>query len=285
LASCRLIIKGEFGVRYAGLIGNPVEHSLSPHMHNAALHALGLDATYELWQTELEDLPEQVARVREPLMLGANVTVPHKQAVMSLVDEVTGTARRIGAVNTLIPTARGLVGDNTDAFGFRRSLEERFGASPVNTAVVLGAGGAARAVVVALQEMGVGSVILTNRTHARAESLADELVASSVPWEDAPDAAFPRADLLVNATSLGWHDELPVDPAALARLPATAIVMDLTYRDTAFLRAADELGHRTLDGLGMLIHQGARALTLWTGQDAPVDVMRDAVLAEQARRA
>jgi shikimate dehydrogenase len=272
-------------VKYAALIGNPVEHSLSPHMHNAALRALGIEATYELWHTELEDLPERVVRLREPQMLGANVTVPHKQAVISLVDEITDTARRIGAVNTVIPTESGLLGDNTDAFGFRRSLEERLGPVQVSLAVVLGAGGASRAVVVALQEMGVRSVVLTNRTPARADALAAEIGATSVPWADAPDTAFPEADLLINATPLGWHDELPVAADALTRLRPHAMVMDLTYRDTAFLRTAGRLGHRTLDGLGMLIHQGARALTLWTGQDAPVDVMRDAVVAEQARRA
>jgi shikimate dehydrogenase len=272
-------------VRYAGLIGNPVEHSLSPHMHNAAFRALGVDAMYELWQTELEGLPERVARIREPEMLGANVTVPHKQAVMGLLDELTETARRIGAVNTIIPTPGGLRGDNTDAYGFRRALETSVGDVPFRTAVVLGAGGASRAVIVALQEMGVGTVILTNRTEARATSLAAELGTATVPWEDAAREAFPAADLLVNATSLGWHDELPVAPGDLRRLPARAVVSDLTYRDTALLRAAAEAGHRTLDGLGMLIHQGARAFELWTSEDAPVGIMRDAVLAEQARRA
>jgi shikimate dehydrogenase len=271
-------------MKQAALIGNPVEHSLSPHMQNAALRALGIDATYELWHTEMDDLPARVARLREPQMLGGNVTVPHKQAVMSLVDELTDTARRIGAVNTVIPDEGGLLGDNTDAFGFRRSLEERFGPIPVTTVVVLGAGGASRAVVVALQEMGARSIILANRTPARADALAAEIGAATVPWDDAPGAVFPEADLLVNATSLGWHDELPVAADALTRLRPSAIVMDLTYRETAFLRAAEQSGHRTIDGLGMLVHQGARALTLWTGREAPVDVMRDAVVAEQARR-
>lgn len=269
----------------AALIGNPVDHSLSPFMHNAAFRALGIDAVYELWHTEADDVPTAVARVREPGILGANVTVPHKQAVMPLVDELTETARRIGAVNTLVSNGNSLLGDNTDAFGFRRAIEERYGSLTGERAVILGAGGAARAVIVALQEMGLRSLTIANRTRARAEALATGLGASVVDWDDAPERAFPDAGVLVNATSLGWHDELPVDAGALAALRAGALVVDLTYRDTALLRAASASGLRTLDGLGMLVHQGARAFSLWTAREAPVDAMREAVLSEQARRA
>ena len=272
-------------MRYAGVIGDPVAHSLSPHMHNAAFVALGIDATYELWETAVEDLPSRIASLRDGRMLGGNVTVPHKQAVMTLLDKVSGTARQIGAVNTIIRDGERLLGDNTDAYGFRQSIEATFPGTGRESAVVLGAGGASRAVIVALREMGFGRIVLANRTHARAEALGNEFGVDVVSWETVADAAFPGASLLVNATSLGWHDELPIDADALGRLPADALVMDLTYRETPLLRAAGERGFSTLDGLGMLIYQGARAFELWLGQPAPVDVMRGAVVAEQSRRA
>lgn len=272
-------------MRVAGVIGDPVEHSLSPFMHNAAFDALGIDARYELWGTSLDDLPARVASLREPEVLGANVTVPHKQAVMPLLDEVSETARLIGAVNTIVPADGRLLGDNTDAYGFRRSIELAYQGLEPRHAVVLGAGGASRAVVVALTQMGLGTVVIANRTPERAQALAGELGVESIGWERVADEAFPVADVVVNATSLGWHDEMPIAEDALSRLRDGALVMDLTYRETPLLRAASARGLRTLDGLGMLVHQGARSFGLWTGHEAPVDVMQAAVVAEQARRA
>lgn len=272
-------------MKRAGVIGDPVAHSLSPHMHNAAMQALGIDARYELWPTSAEELPTRVASLRHPDMLGANVTVPHKQAVMPLVDEVTEAAQRIGAVNTIIPTQRGLVGDNTDAYGFQASLLERVEPLSLQTAVVLGAGGASRAVIVALMDLGLERIVIANRTDSRAAALAREFGVGMAPWESVNREWFPDTDVLVNATSLGWHDEMPVNAKALKLLRTEAVVVDLTYRDTAFLQEAANRGHVAVDGLGMLIHQGARALSLWTGLDAPIDVMRAAVLTEQARRA
>lgn len=271
-------------MKRAGVIGDPVEHSLSPQMHNAAFREREIDAVYELWPTPLPGLPERIASLRMPGALGANVTVPHKQAVMLLVDHVTGTARSIGAVNTVIPSQDGLVGDNTDAYGFRSSIQEKFGPTRIRSAVILGAGGASRAVIVALREMGVERLVLTNRTDARAAALAQEFEVEMVPWAEVVDEAFPGAELLVNATSLGWHGEMPVGADDLAQMPPMAIVIDLTYRETPLLREAAGRGFRVLDGLGMLVHQGARAFELWTGIEAPVDVMRKAVRAEQLRR-
>lgn len=272
-------------MRRAGVIGDPVEHSLSPVMHNAAMRALGIDGRYELWGTTLADLPDRIASLRAPDILGANVTVPHKQAVMPLLDGISDEASRIGAVNTIIPDGTRLLGDNTDAYGFRRTVELASPERQIRQAVILGAGGAARAVIVALQEMGVSVITLANRTPEKADALAAEFGIDSVAWSDVADAAFQDADILVNATALGWHDEMPVPEASLDRLPPDTLVMDLTYRQTPLLRAADARGRRTLDGLGMLIHQGARALELWTGVAVPVEILREAVLAEQARRA
>lgn len=271
-------------MRHVGLIGDPVEHSLSPHMHNAAFRALGIDATYELWGTPLADLGQRVEGLRAGGVLGANVTVPHKQAVMPLLDGISETASQIGAVNTIVHSADGLSGENTDAYGFCRSIETAWPDLDLSTAVVLGAGGASRAVIVALRQMGVEQVILSNRTAERAYVLAREFETRSISWDAVVAGAFPQADLLVNATALGWHDEIPVAEDSLDLLPDGALVVDLTYRDTPLLRAAGSRGLRTLDGLGMLIHQGARAFELWFGRPAPVEIMRDAVLAEQARR-
>jgi shikimate dehydrogenase len=271
-------------MKRAGVIGDPVEHSLSPHMQNAALREAGIDAQYELWQTSLEDLPARIASLRSSDILGANVTVPHKQAVMELVDDVTDVARKIGAVNTIIPTKDGLLGDNTDAYGFRTSITEKIGMPLLRTVVVLGAGGASRAVIVALEEMDADRVVIANRTDSRAATLAQEFGVEMAPWSAVREMVFSDVDFLVNATSLGWQDELPISEKDLSRLPKQAVVMDLTYRDTALLRAASARGHAVLDGLGMLIHQGARAFELWTGIAAPVEVMRSAVLAEQAKR-
>lgn len=272
-------------MRRAGVIGEPVEHSLSPAMHNAAFAALGIDARYDLWGTALADLPARIATLRAPDVLGANVTVPHKQAVMPLLDETSETARRIGAVNTIIPQGDRLRGDNTDAVGFRRSIEAAWPRRRIARAVILGAGGASRAVIVALQEMGVETITISNRTPAKATALAGEFGIASETWDEVAVAAFPAADILVNATALGWHGEMPIPVAALDRLPAGSLVMDLTYRQTPLLRAAGGRGLDVLDGLGMLVHQGARSFELWTGAEAPVDLMREAVLAEQARRA
>jgi shikimate dehydrogenase len=278
-------------MKRVGLIGDPLEHSLSPVMHGAAFAALRLDATYELWPTGASDLASRIASLRREEILGANVTVPHKQAVMDLCDDVSQIASRIGAVNTIIPRNGHLHGDNTDAYGFMQALRELPNAPGLRSALILGAGGAARAVAVALSTEGVGTIRIANRTPRRARELAVALSRAglagikAVSWNDLA-AETSGAELLVNATSLGWHgDETPIPVEFLDLLPSGAGVFDLTYRETALIRAARDRRIAVADGLGMLIYQGARSLELWTGQAAPIEVMRDAVLAEQQRRA
>jgi shikimate dehydrogenase len=272
-------------MRIAGVIGDPVEHSLSPVMHNAAFAAVGIDARYELWQTALDDLPSRVHTLRADQVLGANVTVPHKKAVMPHLDDNSETARLIGAVNTVISRDGQLFGDNTDAYGFRRSIELAYPEFSLGNAMVLGAGGASRAVIVALQQMNAASITIANRTTSRAEALAEEFNIRAIAWDSVVEEAFPAADILVNATTLGWHDEVPIPLESLDWLADGTLVVDLTYRDTPILRGARARGLRALDGLGMLVHQGARSFELWTGAEAPVGVMHEAVLREQARRA
>jgi shikimate dehydrogenase len=273
----------------AVLIGNPVDHSLSPVMQDAAFRATGIDGAYELWLTEDFEVPARVASLRSPEMLGGNVTVPHKQRAMPEVDELSETARRIGAVNTIVNRDGRLLGDNTDAHGFAMTVRGTgIDIVPGSRALVLGAGGAARAVIVALQDLGFGTIEIANRTPDRAGALAADLNRSgetaAVLWGDL-ETRLPQVDLLVNATALGWHaGELPLDIARIGLLPVRATVVDLTYRDTDLLTVARKQGRTAVDGLDMLVHQGARAFQLWTGVEPPVDVMRDAVLAEQARR-
>lgn len=273
-----------------GLIGDPVAHSLSPIMHGAAFAALGLDATYDSWLTPAASLANRIDCLRGKDVLGANVTVPHKQAAMDLCDDVSRTAARIGAVNTLIPRNGHLHGDNTDAHGFMRALRELPNTSGMRRALILGAGGAARAIAVALSTDGVDAVRIANRTGPRASALVAALSGTGLTgietafWDDI-GTAMADVELVVNATSIGWHgDDSPIDVDLLDLLPSGASVFDLTYRDTALIRAARLRNIAVTDGLGMLIHQGARSLELWTGRAAPIEVMREAVVAEQLRR-
>jgi shikimate dehydrogenase len=267
-----------------GVIGDPVAHSLSPALHQPALDHLGIPATYERWHTPAADIPTRISSLRDPSVLGASVTVPHKVAVMSLVDDLSATARRAGAVNTVVNRAGRLSGDNTDVAGFGVSLAETLSGEAPPVAVLLGAGGAARAVVLALEESGVGEIVVVNRDATRGAQLRADLAPAPVRLAPLNDASLrqelSRAGLLVNATSLGWHTgEMPIAPELLDLLPAGAVVADLTYRDTDLLQAAQARGLRTVDGLPMLVHQGARAFALWTGFPAPLPVMMAAARA------
>ena len=267
-----------------GLIGWPVAHSLSPAMQNAAFAACGLDWTYDLWPTPLEALAERVAGLRQAGVAGANVTVPHKTAVLPLLDEVQPDAAAVGAINTIVHDGLHLIGYNTDLAGFWQALAEADGVPPGGRAVVLGAGGAARAACTALLQHSIPVLVLARRMDA-AHQLAEDLSAHGPIGGGPLTAATLRlvlrdVALLVNATSVGmWPavDESPLPPGV--PLPPDLLVYDLVYRPrpTRLLAQAAAAGCRTRDGLGMLLHQGAAAFTLWTGQPAPVAVMRAAL--------
>lgn len=265
-----------------GIIGSPVAHSLSPAIQGAALRAAGLDATYERWETPLGALPARVAALRERDCLGANVTIPHKQAVLPLLDEVAPLAAAIGAVNTIVNDGGRLTGHNTDGGGFVAALEEAGFAPAGKRFLLAGAGGAARGIAFALRDAGAASIAIANRTPERAEALAAAVGAGAVPF-DAPPAGY---DCAVNCTSAGMHgsgaeDALPFDPAAA---DAGTFAVDIVYapEETPLLRAAREAGLPALGGLPMLIHQGALAFALWTGRPAPLDAMREAARAALA---
>jgi shikimate dehydrogenase len=265
-----------------GLIGDPVAHSVSPAMHNAAFAACGIDEQYVLWHTPAATLSQRIAQLRAPGIRGANVTVPHKTAVMALLDSVDGDAQAIGAVNTLVRDAAGrLRGFNTDAPGFACALQHGGYNARGGAAVVLGAGGTARAVTYALVHAGVGSLVVVNRTVARAQALAHNMQAqtqeplrSLALTDTALRGVIAQADLLVNTTTAGLNDES--SPIEHDYLHAGLFVVDAIYHTTPLLRAAAERGARVQDGLEMLVQQGALAWEAWTARIAPVNVMRAA---------
>ncbi len=252
-----------------GIVLHPSGHTRSPAMHNAAFRALGLDAVYLAFDVAPPALPAAVAGLRA---LGARhfaVSIPHKQTVMAQLDTVDETARRIGAVNTATLCAGKLVGSNTDWIGAVRALERE---TPLagKRAVVLGAGGTARAVVFGLRERGARVAVL-NRTPDRAAALARELGADSCG--SLADLAATAHDLLVNTTSVGLRgDTSPVPPDALR---AGSVVLDAVYdpERTRLLRDAEARGARVVPGKWMLVYQAAAQLELWTGREAPIDVM------------
>lgn len=272
--------------KLVGLIGYPVEHSLSPAMHNSAFAALSLNWRYVPLPVLPERLGEAVAGLRAMSFVGANVTVPHKEAVMSYLDEVTPEAQAIGAVNTIVVREGRSIGHNTDWRGFLTALSEDGFDPQGKRAVVLGAGGAARAVVYALAQAGAQVTVL-NRTPARAEDLVQDFSplfpsSSLLPTPLTPQALEERtaeAHLFVNTTPVGMWPEVDksIWPEDLA-FPGHLTVFDLVYnpRQTKLLRQARAAGAKAVGGLGMLVHQGAVAFELWTGEKATVETMYEA---------
>ena len=258
------------------VLGHPVAHSLSPAMHNAAFRALGLPHRYEAQDVAPDELPAAVVRLRAlHELVGANVTVPHKEAIGRLLDGVTPEARAIGAVNTIVRSGSRLEGHNTDRIGFAAALVERDVAVAGRRVLVLGAGGAARAAVLALLAGGA-TVVVANRTAARAAQLTAALGGAPIAWPKADRHALAGIDILVNATSAGLQGE---DPLPGVALPAGLTVFDLipTARLTPLLIRSAAAGCRTVDGLLMLLHQAAASFALWTGDNAPVPAMRAAL--------
>jgi shikimate dehydrogenase len=273
--------------RLVGLLGWPVEHSLSPAMHNAAFSALGMDWAYVPLPVYPDHVGEAVRGLRAMGFAGANVTVPHKQAVMHHLDDIAQDALVIGAVNTISVREDQLCGDNTDAAGFLASLEEAGLDVGGIYAVVLGAGGAARAVAHALATGGARQVLLYNRHVQRAQQICRDMARfhTAVRFE-AHDLRALRdgsigddVSLIVNTTSLGMWPETELSPwPAGVPVPGHLAVCDLVYNpsETLFLTQARAVGAETVGGLGMLVHQGAAAFRIWTGAAAPVEVMRAA---------
>ncbi len=284
------------------VIGDPVEHSLSPAMHNAALRAAGIDAGYGALRLAPHELGAGVERLRRRGYRGFNVTVPHKEAMFDYVDRVARSAAEVAAINTVICNGGVLEGHNTDSSGFVAALELHGLDVQGAKAVVFGAGGAARGVVHALLQLG-SQVTVVNRTVEKARKLARDLGPASPVLGPAPvvvlaaddpavTPAIQRTQLLVNATTLGMSHLASAGPSAgdagsplppgVDLLPRT-VVVDLIYgRQTPFLQHAAACGCRSIDGLEMLVQQGAESFRFWTGVEPDVDVMREACLRELA---
>ncbi len=303
--------------RYVGLIGYPLGHSVSPAMHQAAFDHYKLDMRYELWETEAEKLGDILERVRNPETLGANVTVPHKEVMVSLMDELDDLALEIGAVNTIVNRVGWLIGYNTDAGGFLKALRHEGGFDPAGKrAVLIGAGGVARAAGFALARAGVKSLVITDIIAERAHGLVSDLDRSLARTQGLPprscvdakdvggvasldfkmwpipeiralsadDQQFGEAlsgcDLVVNCTPVGMKhsDAEGKSPLEAGLIPKGALVYDVVYNpiETPLLAAAKRARARTLSGLAMLVYQGAMAFELWTGREAPFDIMFEA---------
>ncbi len=271
------------GTRTAGVIGWPVDHSLSPVIHNAAFAALGLQWVYVPLPVPPGRLTEALEGLSALGFVGANVTMPHKTACAEAIPELIEDAQRLRAVNTIVVTTSGLSGHNTDASGFDRFLRSDAGFDPAGrSALVLGAGGAARACALALARAGLASLTVAVRDPSRATELIAsldgfEVETSVVPFDRAEQTA---PDLVVNATPVGARGEVLVVP----ELGPEVTVVDLLYRPrtTPLQVAAREAGAPTFGGLGLLLHQAALSFELWTGQPAPLGVMSAAALAALA---
>ncbi|HEY7348397.1 MAG TPA: shikimate dehydrogenase [Ktedonobacterales bacterium] len=281
-------------MQHVGIIGFPVAHSLSPRMQQAAFDACGIAARYTFWETDPSRLANRIASLRAPEMLGANVTIPHKTAALAFIDECDPLAARVGAINTIVNRDGRLIGYNTDVGGFMQALathKDHPFQSQGKHAVIIGTGGAARAAAVGLLEGEVAELAVLGRTEAHLASLLQSLQAAAPPSAssarlhaarlDSTDSSrfLAQADLLVNATPVGLHERDAQILIDVRLVSPAALVMDMIFNPpyTPLLRAAHAQGCAVLNGLSMLLYQGALAFRLWTGQPAPVEVMQRAL--------
>lgn len=268
-----------------GVVGWPIGHSLSPRLHRFWLQKYNLDGEYQAYGVKPEELAEFIQKMPENNIIGLNLTLPHKEIIFPYLDEVDELAQKIGAVNTLIVRDGRLWGTNTDGYGFLTNLKQNapFWSSENGPAVIIGAGGAARAVLVSLLAAGVPEIRLINRTKSRAEKLAKLYQDPRIKvcdWQDRSDE-LSGAALLVNSTNLGMKGQPTLD-LDLSGLPTSAVVYDIIYNplDTDLLKQARLKGLACVDGLGMLLYQAAPAFQAWYGQAPEVDqALRDHVLA------
>ncbi|OGQ34806.1 MAG: shikimate dehydrogenase [Deltaproteobacteria bacterium RIFCSPLOWO2_01_FULL_42_9] len=271
-----------------GIFGHPISHTLSPVMHNAVIKALGLDMAYLPFEVKPPNLKEAINGIKSLGIIGVSITIPHKESVIRFLDDISEEARLVGAVNTIVNKDRKLVGYNTDGSGYMASLKEELGFNPKSKRIIIiGAGGAARGILAALATQKPKSITVANRTLSRAVSLIKAFKGKfrdtrfeAINLDDNMlKMSFNSVDLLINTTSVGMKQGKTLK-IPLETLPKIAIVSDIIYNplETLLLKKAKKIGLTTHGGLGMLVHQGARSFKLWTGMDAPMNVMRKAAL-------
>jgi len=268
-----------------GLLGYPIKHSFSPAIHNAAFKALGIKAEYRLFEKKPKELTDFFKKLRSGSIRGVNVTIPYKEEALRYLDELSQEAELIGAVNTILGKSESLIGYNTDGLGFILSLRKEAGIDPQDKKIVIiGAGGVSRAISVHLAREKAANIILSDIIPDKAEKLASHIrknisrVKVSTVRKEELNSGVRTADILINATPVGMKpdDPLPIDPRILhPRL----LVCDLIYNPpkTRLLIEAEKIGAKTLNGLGMLLYQGALAFTIWTGREAPIEIMARAL--------
>ncbi len=274
--------------RVYGILGDPVAHSLSPLMQNQAFRALAIDAIYVPFHVTSKQLPQAIEGLRALAIAGVNLTIPHKEAVLPLLDQIDAKAALIGAVNTVVNRQGRLIGYNTDGLGFLRSAEQELDYHPPQSQVLmLGAGGACRAAAIALADAQVAGICIANRSVERAECLVAELQLqyrninfSALAYAaDEFTSTVQAADFIVNTTSVGLKGE-PLDFLPLENIKPSALIYDMVYSrlETPLLRAAYAQGLRAVDGLGMLASQGEEAFYLWTGKRPAPGMMRNCLM-------
>ena len=281
--------------KFIGIIGYPLKHSISPYFQQAALDYYGLDIRYQAWETSPEELESTVTKIRQPENLGANVTVPYKETVLPLLDEVDDLAGSIGAVNTIVKRGNRLLGFNTDGYGFIEALYKEGHFEPEGKQIViLGAGGAAKAVSFALVQQKANSLLIINRTLERAETLADSInryvkdssvspeglktKVTALPWQSLYSGkTLEHCHLIVNCTTIGmrYSSQEGQSPLSAELIPKNVLFYDLVYNtwEKPLLQIAQNAGANILRGLAMLVYQGVASFELWTGKKPPVDIM------------
>jgi shikimate dehydrogenase len=284
-----MMINGK--TRVCAIIGDPVEHSLSPVMHNAAFKELGLNLVYVAFTVTSTELKTAVLGAKSLGLRGLNVTMPHKNAIIHYLDEVDSTAKSIGAVNTVLNNQGKLIGYNTDGSGAMIALQENGVYPEEKKLVLLGAGGAAKAIAYqAAQD--VEELVILNRTAEKAKKLAEALksfdakVKAGTLSSEVLKQELPTTDILVNATSAGMHPDVDISPVPSDLLHSDLSVMDIIYNplETKLLKDAKSAGAKVVSGIEMLLYQGAVAFEIWTNCPAPVEVMREAALNELEKR-
>lgn len=255
------------------LVGNPVGHSISPVMHNTALQYHAIDASYHAVSVSLRDIASLAAHFNSELFMGANITIPHKQTLLEVVDSLTDTAQSIGAINTIVKKDGKLIGENTDAYGFITPLKEFEEEVEPSRAIIFGVGGATKAILYALNQFGFQEVCMVSRNPDRHDE-EGAILCSYDSWQEYAD----EASLIINATPLGMHPNVNASPVRDEEVDYLAgkFCYDIVYNplETKFLQQAKKVQGIPIGGLDMLLYQGAKSFELWTGKEFPIDVVK-----------